>query len=488
MSSQRSNWKRLSPIIFAILISVALIACASSPSNYDSPWLNGDSVYQPGDVDPESLPQYTPIREGTLGDSRGPYSPQTEITQETAAALTMGQRFELPKTYTVPDDFEIGDLPEATISQEPKVKVAVLLPITGKASDLGKAMSNAAQLALFDIAGSNITMITRDTKGTAVGARIAAKEALDQGAQIILGPLFSHSVKAVAPLARAKNINVIAFSTDWSITGQNVFTMGFLPFSQVTRVVDYALRHNRTKIGIMVPQTPYGTAVYGTLQNALSAQGLRPTKVAHFVPGAASSNAVIRQFAEYDQRRGMVNLEEEVDPDAPIQVEDIKTPMAPTSYDTILLPLGGSSLASTAALLTHYGVDTDQVKLIGTGLWDDRASVSERALLGGWYAAPDPRQREAFMEKYYQTFSVEPPRLASLAYDATALAAVLAYTGIQRGGAPAFDRASITSPHGFSGIDGIFRFRQDGLVERGLAVLEVQRGDPRVLDPAPTRF
>lgn len=489
MHSQRSNTKTRLPFILSLfaLFALFLSGCGGAGSSYDSPWLTNGSTYEAGNTAPESLPQYTPIREGSLTDARGPYSPESEITED--GIQDIGKAVPAPAStqpyYTVPDDYEIGDLPDEIAPQGRVVKVAVLLPLSGKASELGKAMSNAAQLALFDIAGSNITLITRDTKGTADGARMAAKEVIDEGAEIILGPLFSHSVKAVAPLARQRNLNVIAFSTDWSVTGNNVYTMGFLPFSQVTRVVDYTLSQNYTKIGVMVPQTPYGNAVYGTLQNALRTQGFNTAKVAHFIPGAASSNAVIRQFAEYDQRRGMpeINGETPLDDEQPI-----KTPMTPTSYNAVMLPLGGSSLASTAALLTHYGVDTNKVKLIGTGLWDDRASVSEYALLGGWYAAPDPRQREPFMEKYYQTFSQEPPRLASLAYDATALAAVLAYTGIRETGQPAFNRAAITSPHGFSGIDGIFRFRQDGLVERGLAVLEVQRGEPRVLDPAPTRF
>lgn len=487
MPSQRSNTKAIHPFIVSILavLMIFLSGCTGTSSNYDSPWLTNDSNYSSGNVTPKSLPQYTPIREGALNDARGPYSPEATIPDDGATQqLVMDEPVDTQPYYTVPDDYETGDIPNEIAPQGRTVKVALLLPLSGKASDLGKAMSNAAQLALFDIAGSNITLVTRDTKGTPDGARAAAQQVIDDGAEIILGPLFSHSVKAVTPLARQRGLNVIAFSTDWSVTGNNVYTMGFLPFSQVTRVVDYTLSKNYSNIGIMVPQTPYGTAVYGTLQNTLSSQGLKTTKVAHFIPGAASSNAVIRQFAEYDQRRGVLTSSE----DSSEKNEKFKTPLTPTSYNAVMLPLGGSSLASTSALLTHYGVDTNKVKLIGTGLWDDQASVSEYSLLGGWYAAPDPRQREGFMEKYYQTFSQEPPRLASLAYDATALAAVLAYTGIQQTGQPAFDRTSITSPQGFSGIDGIFRFRSDGLVERGLAVLEVQRGEPRVLDPAPTRF
>ena len=81
-----------------------------------------------------------------------------------------------------------------------------------------------------------------------------------------------------------------------------------------------------------------------------------------------------------------------------------------------------------------------------------------------------------------------PPRLSSLAYDATALAAVLARTGQQRTGQPAFDRAALSNPNGFAGIDGIFRFNGSGLVERGLAVLEIRQRRIIEVDPSPKTF
>src|SRR3546814_1140 len=141
-------------------------------------------------------------------------------------------------------------------------------------------------------------------------------------------------------------------------------------------------------------------------------------------------------------------------------------------------------LRALAPLLPCFDIDPRAVKFIGTGLWDDASLGSEPALLGGWYAGPAQDGFEAFRKRFEQAFNHRPPRLASLAYDATALVGILA----QRGGAAAFSDAVLTSPDGFAGYDGIFRFRADGTVERGLAILEVQRRGSRVIDPAPASF
>ena len=88
---------------------------------------------------------------------------------------------------------------------------------------------------------------------------------------------------------------------------------------------------------------------------------------------------------------------------------------------------------------------------------------------GGLYAAPDPSGFRAFAGRYRTKYGAEPVRTATLAYDAVALVAALARTqGPQR-----FSPDVLTSPSGFAGIDGLFRFRPDGTNERGLAVMRV---------------
>ena len=174
------------------------------------------------------------------------------------------------------------------------------------------------------------------------------------------------------------------------------------------------------------------------------------------------------------------------DPDAPNYGDAVKAFAAAgdIDFDAVLLPEGGARLKALAPLLPFNGIDPDKVKLLGTGLWADATIGTEPALEGGWYAAPAPQARLDFEKRFEALYRHAPPLLATLGYDATALAAVLA----KKDGPPDFSASALTNPSGFAGLNGIFRLREDGIVERGLAVLEVHRAGATVIDPAPQTF
>jgi branched-chain amino acid transport system substrate-binding protein len=348
-----------------------------------------------------------------------------------------------------------ADVPDAPdpMNTLPPVKVGLLLPLSGENAALGNAMLKAAQMALFDMGYTNFELVPRDT---AQGAANAAGEVIRQGAGLILGPVFAADVRAVKPIAQAANINVVAFSTDWTLAGGNTFIMGFLPFDQINRITGYAAAQNIKSIGIFAPAGEYSNAVTAAVQQATGRYGMNVAATQRFAPGPEALRQGARQFAQ-----------------------------SAGAAQAVLIPAGGTQAISASRALTENGV---KARRLGTGLFDDPALAASGALEGAWFAGPAPALRAGFEERFRATYGGEAPRLATLAYDATALAAALAQRGYESGGAPAFDRAAITNSNGFTGVDGIFRFRADGLAERGLAVLEFRQGRIEVLDPAPQTF
>jgi branched-chain amino acid transport system substrate-binding protein len=346
-------------------------------------------------------------------------------------------------------------VPPPAISANGQVTVALLLPLSGPSGPLGLAMLDAAQMALYDLADEHLELLTRDTKGTADGAAAAAQQAIGQGAQLILGPLLSSEVGAVKPVAQAAHVPVIAFSTDASLAGGGTYLMGFLPSEEIARVTAYAHAQGHSRFAVLAPSTPYGQVVADAVKGAVAANDATMARVEFYDPDLNGMAAAVRRFAG-----------EGVD------------------YDALFLPEGSGRLKVLAPQLPYFKIDPDQVKFLGTGLWDDPNLGTEPSLDGGWYAAPAPAARAPFEQRFAQLYHHPPPRLATLGYDATALAAVLAR---EPQGAD-FSDAAITNPNGFSGLDGIFRFRANGLVQRGLAVLQVQRGGNTIIDPAPTSF
>lgn len=346
-------------------------------------------------------------------------------------------------------------IPAPSVNANGKVTVAMLLPLSGPSGPLGQAMLDAAQMALYDLASEQLELITGDTKGTADGAAAAAQQAIGQGAQLILGPLLAAEVQAVKPIAQGAHVPVIAFSTETQLAGNGTYLMGFLPSEEVARVTNYAHAQGHNRFAVLAPSTPYGQVVAAAVKTAVAAAGASLSRVEFYDPTLNSMAAAVRSFAA-----------EGVD------------------YDALFLPIGGAGLKVLAPQLPYFKIDPDQVKFLGTGLWDDPGLGAEPALDGGWYAAPAPQARAAFEQRFATLYQHPPPRLATLGYDAMALAAVLARAPQ---GAD-FSDTAIANPNGFSGLDGIFRFRGDGLVQRGLAVLEVQHGGDAIIDPPPQSF
>jgi ABC-type branched-subunit amino acid transport system substrate-binding protein len=377
----------------------------------------------------------------------------------------------------------------------PVTRVALLLPLTGRHAAIGQALLNAAQLALFDVADANFALVVRDTQGTPEGAQLAIRSALEERVNVVLGPLFGASAFAVAADTRQVGLNMLTFSNDQAVAGNGVFIAGMPPSEQVDRIVDYATRQGLLRFAILAPQTAYGTAVSQAYRRALSERGAELVRSVSYDPATSDITPEIRVLAQYDERhQALVEerekleaLEDEASKLALDRLENLDT-LGKPDFDAVLLPLGGRSLLSIAPSLAFFDVDPAEVRFLGTALWNDPGLGNEPTLQGGWFAAPSPALWESFLRRYRNTYGATPPRIATLAYDVTALAAVLARATSAPGQAPDFSSQRLTDPSGFSGIDGLFRFSERGTVERGLAVLQVNGQDLREIDPAPQSF
>jgi branched-chain amino acid transport system substrate-binding protein len=355
-------------------------------------------------------------------------------------------------------------------------KIALLAPLSGPNAGLGQAILNAAQLALFETRGDQLTLVPRDTKGTPAGAADAAHTAVSEGVGLILGPLLAAEVEAVQPIARDAHLNVIAFSTVTDLAGGNTFLMGFLPRQEVVREVAYARQRGLSRFAVLAPDTAYGHLMADALRDAVSAAGGTVTAVALYDPHAGDASAAIKRL--------LPGSTASPSDDAAVPDQTAPAPPVVPGFDALLLPEGGSRLTEIARALSSAGLDTKATRLLGSGLWDAPDIGNEPTLDGGWFAASPPDARRDFERRYRATYGHEPPRLASLGYDAAALAAVLARG--ERG--PPFSRDAILDPNGFRGVDGLFRFTPEGLVQRGLAVLEVEPQGNVVVSPAPENF
>ncbi len=344
------------------------------------------------------------------------------------------------------------------------VKIALLLPMggMGDTAAVAKSMKQAAEMALFELNDPSIQLVTKDDGGTAAGARAAADAAIKDGAEIMLGPLFSQSVSGAAPVARKAGVPVMAFSNDVQVAGDGVYLLSFLAEQEVDRIVAFAASQGKRRFAALIPDDAYGSAVEGAFRRAVAQAG--------------GTVAIVEKYSH--TANGMLGPTKRV-------VEAIKRgedELAP--IDALFLPGGREALPQIGPVIAYSGLDTTKVKLLGTAAWDFPSIGRDDAFVGGWYPSPDPLAWRAFAERFAKTFGNAPPRLASVAYDAVGMAISLSTNPV----GARFTQENLTRPSGFSGVDGIVRFGKSGLSERGLAVLEVQKFGSAVVDPAPSSF
>jgi ABC-type branched-subunit amino acid transport system substrate-binding protein len=372
-----------------------------------------------------------------------------------------------------------------------KIKVGLLLPLTGTGSAVGPAMMDAATLALFELADDRFELLPRDTKGTSEGAAAAAEDVLREGAQMIIGPLLSASVSAVAPLAQAQQVPVVGFSSDREAAAAGIYLLSFTPHQEIDRIVAYARSQGLLTFGALLPDSAYGRAVERGLLQAADRHGGELIQVEFYPANGEDVEAAVKRIAQIETRKIALykrrqELKEAGTASAKRELRRIANLQAigDLNIDAIVLAEGGLQLTRIAPFLQYYDIDLNKVKLLGTGLWYDDALLREPALLNAWFAAPDPQGFSTFSTQYQSMYGAVPPRIATLAYDAAALAAVLA----QQESLEKFSYEILELSGGFDGKDGVFRFREDGNADRSLAVLEITKAGFAIRDPAPREF
>lgn len=375
------------------------------------------------------------------------------------AALLLGACSEPPKTSTpAARPVTVAAKSGSPLTASGKVRIALLLPLSGRAAPIGQAMQQAAEMALFDSGSKELALSAYDSGDSAETAIEAYRKARIDGAALVLGPLYGTSASALASLVNQGGMNVVAFSNDEQVARRGVWIMGIAAPPQVRRVVDHAFESGIRRFATFAPQTSYGEQMARTLETYVNTRGGTVVGREFFDPNGTDIPIQARQLAASAKGDG--------------------------GKLAVLVPVAPPTLPIALASLATNGLDGRAVQLIGTGVWDFPGVGTETMLRGAWYAAPDPAKRADFERRFVSTYGRPPHRLATLAYDGVGLAGHLAR--LKPGGD--FSAEALTNPSGFSGVDGIFRFLPDGRSERALAVIEIQGDRGVVISPAPTTF
>ena len=359
--------------------------------------------------------------------------------------------------------------PVFTNNKEPdKLKIGVLLPLTGKHSYIGQSLLDTMQMLIYENKKIDSELIIKDTKANPSLAKKATKELVEQNVDVILGPFFSSSLNKSLKIAKYKNVPLISFSSDRNEKEKGVYLMGFEPEQQISDITEYTIRKNYKRFAALLPNSKYGKRVLNTYRKVLNKNKFLLNKVELYDLGTNDFEKNIQKLVGLDKNPQLEKDEETGE--NPIEDFD-------PGFDVLLLIETGNKLRETVALLTYYGVDFKKVKLIGTGEWYIDNIGSEPGLIGAWFVAPNPKLWQNFKKKFYKFYNYEPIRLSSLAHDS--LTSVFSIIN-KNDKFYELNYMDFQNSYGFTGIDGDFKFLSDGTVERKLSILEIKQNSFKV--------
>jgi ABC-type branched-subunit amino acid transport system substrate-binding protein len=348
------------------------------------------------------------------------------------------------------------------INPSAAVPVALLVPGgSGQASDelLARSLQNAARLAISDLGGVKIDLRVYNTAGQPGQAQAMAIRAVDEGAKIILGPVFAQEANAAGVAAAARGVNVLAFSNNPDIAGGNVFILGQTFDNTATRLAGHAVRNGKRRIMVVHDQNAAGRVGRTAIERGVARAGGSVVAVGSY---EFSQNGVLQAAPR------------------------IAAAARSNAADALFLTADtAGALPLISQLLADNGVGPAAVQFIGLTRWDiPQATLGLPGVQGAWFALPDPSLYQQYQSRYQTAFGEAPHPISGLAYDGMAAIGAL----VKQGKADALSGAALTQGAGFVGVNGIFRLRNDGQNERGLAVAQIRNNQVVIVDPAPRSF
>jgi branched-chain amino acid transport system substrate-binding protein len=362
--------------------------------------------------------------------------------------------------------------------------VALLVPLTGTYAAVGQALVNAAKLALPD--GGTPSLDVRDTGGTAAGAVAAAQAAIAAGDGIILGPLTSPEAHAVAPIANGAGVAALAFTNDGTVATANVWPLGITPAQQVQRVMKDAADAGHNSFAALLPDSDFGHHLGAAITAQAASLGQSNPAVTFYEPGFGNINVAVKSVSDFaDRGSAFAQIKKDEDEGTAQGRADADRlrhqPVAPPPFNALFIgETDPAILAEIANFLPYYFVGPGQVQFMGPTPWGAIASTIAGQVVyhGAIFAAPDPAGAAGFDGRYTSAYGSAPPSVADVAFDAATIAHVAAAAG-------GYTTSVLTSPAGFSGVDGAIILAPDGQVARGLAVLAIGDGGATLSAPAP---
>ena len=307
------------------------------------------------------------------------------------------------------------------LSADEKIKVGLLIPITGDDKNLGEQIIKSVRIALKDINTNKLDIYIKDTNSNPSTTVKSAMELRDLGVRIVIGPVF---YKSLTYLDEVQEVTFLSFTNKTLGLPKNVISTGINATSQLNTIKKFIENNKIEKTIFLTPKLDYEDEI----KKAIKQSKIKISK--HYVYDISPTKltAQIEKITNYKRREQ--NLNDEIKrvknsdlPDKERQLEKLKKryTIGNVNFDSVIIADFNESLKSVVTSFLYTDVSPKKKYIISFNQWFDESIINEKNIQPIYYPSINKKNLENFEKKFFKEFNEYPNYLSLLSYDLVGL-------------------------------------------------------------------
>ena len=314
-----------------------------------------------------------------------------------------------------------------TLHADQKIKIGLLIPLSGKQSNIGKSILQSVRLAINKINNSNIEILPKDTKNNPLETLIKAKELKLEGVKIVIGPIFNNN------LAYLDELNEMVFLslTNKNINNpKNIISAGINASSQIKTIMKFKKIKDINRTIFLIPNTNFKKEI----EYAISQSKIKLKHVHIYETSPTELTRQIEKITMYKIRKQNVideikRLEDSNEENKEWKIKNLKKKdtLGGINFDSVIVSDFEEGLKSIFTSLLYTDVSPQRVYYITLNQWFDESFLKEESLQPVYFPSINKENYDIFINNYKKIYNENPNQLSFLSYDLMGLVYYLVY-------------------------------------------------------------
>jgi len=312
-------------------------------------------------------------------------------------------------------------IPLKNVSANEKIKIGLLVPLSGKNAKIGQSIIQATRLAINKINNPSIEIIPKDTASNPNTTLKNAMELSNSGIKIIIGPVFNDSLKYLGDL---KNVTFLSFTNKIINNPKNVISAGINATSQLKTIQKFIELNEIKKTIFLTPNTNYKKEI----EKGISNSRLKIYKNYTYSSEPTSLTKQIEKITNYQKRKQnledeIVRLEKSDQNNKELLIEKLKKKdtLGGVKFDSLIIADFDESLKSVTTSLLYTDVSPKNKYFITLNQWFDQSLLNETSSQPLYFPSVNKKNYEDFTSEYYKNYNQYPNQLSFLSFDLVGL-------------------------------------------------------------------